>query len=857
MGKLCKQPWIVTFAGTAIFLCALTLSPTPAAAQGYDPGGANITAGTAEESSSPAPGLPSGLIDLNTATLEEIRTLPIEEDTAWYIWEHRTYIKYFTSVYELLDIEGIDRETFEKLRPLVRIFPPIETDSELERMRRIYYKIQGWLSSEGTNEAIVDQWLDLARVPLNVNKASWKDLANLQNVSPIDAVAVDTYISQFGRVSSQRSLRTISGLSNWGYRNLRTFVEYEDPAGKRRLAGDFQLRIYNTPYFSDFEEMMRSEAPDTTGTAPWWGRLSMDNAPPAVTMKLRSRYGPDLKAGIITHRNLGEESLTGNLKGYAGFERKDIGPFKNTTMYFGNYLVTLGQGLVMENTDFFKPRKSGYGFDKRYIGIVGDFSRSEQFKLTGAALETSFGPLQGIFFASKEKRDAVMGDHVTSDGDTIQVVKTLITMTPRPEDEDFEDQGLISMRDALGEITLGGNIRFNFLPGTYLGVSGYESQYDHYFYPDSITQDDPTILLTDKLDKIKSADNEFLSLYSGAHDDSLRAKYRRVIGAEFQTVIKNLVFQAEYAKLIHGGDAWVANTFVQFDNLNFFALYRDYDVDFDNPYSRAFSNYQRYKGTILEDEYYLSDPIYGYLYDNSAQSQAEKGFYLKSRYKFIKDITANLEYDNWVRQADGSPHCRFVTTISYRPIYPMIISMRHKYQARNDNNDLTVDAYINNEDRLKVTALLSKYDRIAIEYTSSSTRWPPRGRLSGNEEADGGSPLQGSFAEPGHAINFLVEHNVSDRLELKASCLVYDGFVWIFEDTEFMVLDGRSVRWWVSAWDRVSERLSVYMKLTMDQNADMSGLDMRKYNEEVGGYVDADNVKDYYFGFRFQLDFAW
>ena len=63
-----------------------------------------------------------------------------------------------------------------------------------------------------------------------------------------------------------------------------------------------------------------------------------------------------------------------------------------------------------------------------------------------------------------------------------------------------------------------------------------------------------------------------------------------------------------------GPDAIVLSAYAQFSNLSILALYRNYDLEFDNPYQRSFSNYQRYKTTIFEDTYWLDDPIYGYLY---------------------------------------------------------------------------------------------------------------------------------------------------------------------------------------------------------------------------------------------------
>ena len=63
--------------------------------------------------------------------------------------------------------------------------------------------------------------------------------------------------------------------------------------------------------------------------------------------------------------------------------------------------------------------------------------------------------------------------------------------------------------------------------------------------------------------------------------------------------------------------AMVLNAYTQYDNVNFLILYRNYDLEFDNPYQRSFSNYQRYKTSIFEDTYWLEDPVYGFLYSGT------------------------------------------------------------------------------------------------------------------------------------------------------------------------------------------------------------------------------------------------
>ncbi len=62
----------------------------------------------------------------------------------------------------------------------------------------------------------------------------------------------------------------------------------------------------------------------------------------------------------------------------------------------------------MQNTDFFKPRNSGYGWDKRYIGIMGDVSQTQEFQLHGVATEFDVGNVRSILFYSDDKKDAVL-----------------------------------------------------------------------------------------------------------------------------------------------------------------------------------------------------------------------------------------------------------------------------------------------------------------------------------------------------------------------------------------------------------------------------------------------------------------
>lgn len=67
-------------------------------------------------------GRDSTLIDINSATADQLDTIPgVGPATAQRILDHRRRIGRFTSVDQLLDVNGIGAKTLEKIRPWVRV----------------------------------------------------------------------------------------------------------------------------------------------------------------------------------------------------------------------------------------------------------------------------------------------------------------------------------------------------------------------------------------------------------------------------------------------------------------------------------------------------------------------------------------------------------------------------------------------------------------------------------------------------------------------------------------------------------------------------------------------------------------
>jgi competence protein ComEA len=82
---------------------------------------ANVTAQT---SSAPAAAEQKATINLNTATLDQLETLPgIGRKTAERILEHRQKSGGFKKIEELMNVKGIGEKSFLKIKPMVFVAP--------------------------------------------------------------------------------------------------------------------------------------------------------------------------------------------------------------------------------------------------------------------------------------------------------------------------------------------------------------------------------------------------------------------------------------------------------------------------------------------------------------------------------------------------------------------------------------------------------------------------------------------------------------------------------------------------------------------------------------------------------------
>jgi len=821
---------------------------------------------------------PPEKVDLNRASLAEVMDLPIPGDIARNIIEYRTYVRYFSSVYDLNDVEGMTPAMLATLKPLVATMPPDPVDASIARLSASYRQVRQYLGQEGASEGLVDEYLDMIRDPVNVNELDLFDLQSFQNVSPVDAKNILQARKRLGFFENERQLRQADGLRYWSFSNMRDFVVYSDDdlEEDKRVRGSYQMRYYDTPYFSDSDEIANSELSGIDDVSSFRGD-------PHMTHKLQLNLTGGFRAGVLTHRGMSEDSWRKTSKGYYGMNDKKIGPLHLKRLYFGNYRVAFGQGLVMDNTDFIQYRRTGFGFNKRPVGVRGDLSRSHEYALRGLAAEGRIGPVHTTFFLSSDKKDAILNPDGT--------INSYVTLDPRPSDQwaaehlmfepgrtyalgELKDTPTGLALDGLDEEIIGGNVKIMLGDATYIGATAYEASYNRGF------RADPTTLVSRyNIDNglLEARDSELWNAYTSVEIDPVTGqttehKFRRVYGAEFQTVVENVSFQGEYGVLQDPTADWfrgdspsalVLNGFAQWDNFHLLAIWRDYDVGYDNPYNRGFANDNRYEQTLLDSPFRLNDDFYSYLSLNTAQPKPEQGMFLQTRYRISRSLIINgLEFDQWKRQSDGLDMQRYTLKVEYQPKFNLRLRMRHRYSSRGGTNSYDVRWFDSWESRYELIAMLSDWNRLRFMYMNSNVWFPPRPRLSGVPDAppDGsyeGVPGVGTAAIPAHAIQAIYEHNLTPGIRMLFSAEMYNGFLWNFEGNEFVVTDGRGFRNWMKVESRVSDQLLFQLKVTRDHNLPRTYLDIRQYGEEFGVDIESSYAPRDLTSFRMQMDYTF
>jgi DNA uptake protein ComE-like DNA-binding protein len=736
---------------------------------------------------------PGEQLDLARASRAEVMRLPVDSTTAERIWEYADTYGGVRSIYELMRVRGMTSAKLELLKPLIYVPSRGWEEGVENNIQRIQRRLA---AEDGPTAAAVEEWQDRLLSPLNINRARVDDLLVFDRVSLVDAVAVVKFLQAGGRLGSRRDLgNQVPGLTAYGFRNLRNFVKYEDGAGAA-FGGNYRVNFATDPDWDwPADAAMFAQALATLrDTATPWGaiyapaetaflrrRIEAESAylagmrnQSAVRQRLRIRAGDKVRAGAWVLSRLYDERSIDAWKGFASVQ--DLGPVRR--VFVGDYRLTMGQGLMLDNNSELMART----YD-RAEGLFADLSENPGFGMRGVAADLAASRFGLVGFYSNTRRDAILNPDSS--------VNYYIVATPRYPD----------YRNTLGEVDYGGSLRFDlsglgFVPtGTRLAGNLLRVQYDRPFRPLAKYLEIPG-------DAEELNDPNFTRLDTGTT--------RFYWGGDFRTVIENTSLEGEVAVRPGRGDSlygpakgMLFRSRTQYDYLTLTAIYRRYDVGYDNPYNRGFCEQLRFEDTPLEKSYRVLDPAFIALQEFPTP-KAEEGFFIDARYQLGRQITFTRVYlDLWRNLAWGADNLRFQGEVEYLPVWPVRLRFKQKVQAKELPKVAEATRSITLESTLRAMTSLSNYDYLTGEVRLGKVLLTPTMKY-GDDASMWGDYL---------AVQW--EHNFSDDFqgELGVATWQTNGMSqWAFEDNGIDFLEGQGLRWYAALTDRISNNLLLYLK---------------------------------------------
>ncbi|SVE19534.1 uncharacterized protein METZ01_LOCUS472388, partial [marine metagenome] len=91
----------------------------------------------------------------------------------------------FETIYDLLHISNISISDIHNIRSFVSVNKESGTNLMLTN-----YKVERWITDEGSSSGMASIWLDNIIEPQNVNNMNYDDLYSVPNLTPIDVTAV-------------------------------------------------------------------------------------------------------------------------------------------------------------------------------------------------------------------------------------------------------------------------------------------------------------------------------------------------------------------------------------------------------------------------------------------------------------------------------------------------------------------------------------------------------------------------------------------------------------------------------------------------------------------------------------------
>ncbi len=801
-------------------------------------------------------------ININNATLDEIKKLPVgyqDADSIYHeilkahpdttisledilkektvpewkaknIYEYIFYHGGISSYYELSEIRGVNAGDLARWKKYIYIEPRREGRNLIFDIQRVRSRTA---SEESPRESALDWWILKLVEPINVNKAEVDELYALDRVSLIDAAAV-VRRARILPLRNRRDLRRVPHLSYYGYRNMVNFVTYRDR--KPRMV-DGWLNIYSSYYpdiyigeslISDVISNLSDSLSREDYLRAGWTDEEIDSLAsrlrkereelsalsnyPYFRTKVVSNVRGKLRFGLLFEKS--PTRVNELKKGFIGVEKVKLAKhFYLSKLYVGNIRVTLGQGLVLDNSDELRDR-----LISRARGIYGDVTSNTDFAFNGVAFEFKYLGFNPIFVYSKNSRNAILD----RDGNP------LFYFVGHPAPSVFKNK--------LTERVLATSLRFNLggntLPvGTQVALNLMKLTYSK---PFSLVWEDVT-----KPFSKEEASGPAFEWHTGKEN---------LFGSlELRTVLFPFSIELEAAKQKDAGSAYLLKARIQENPYYFNIIFRHYGVDYTNPYMRTFQEASRFQYTVLDRNYRLNDPLYSNL-SNFPVPKPETGIYVESRYQVSsKLIFPRVYLDVWRDNTTMLDNYRFQGSVEYRLVNPLRLRFTEKIQNRHSARYLGITRSLTYETTLRLYYVF-RGTYMGITLRHSRVLLTPR--------EDYSNEINGGY------LALDLQYPVARSLDFRLGTTVWrnNGMSqWGFEDTGIDFMYGNGSKVYFSIVERLTRNMGVKLKFRLKNTYYPHGglLGQGIYNPITGNWLTGFSEERNAFSFNLSFDYRF
>ena len=649
-------------------------------------------------------------------------------------------------------------------------------------------------------EVLVDRYRD----PLDLNRASAEELAELNLLNDVQIGALLAHVDRTGRMLSLYELQTINGFDPATIALIRPFVTVREDAGRSSASlkeilknGDHELwvrSIYGLEkrrgfawengglgrdyYDPDGDPLPDYDDPAVLDSLRRNNRLYLGPSYKLYT-RYRFRYRQNISFGITAEKDEGEEFFTGTQPDGFDFYSahlflRNMGRVKAVAV--GDFQAQFGQGLTYWSGLAFASKSSfTMNIKRNATGLSPYTSVNENLFLRGGGATIDLGGnLELTAFYSDRALDANV-----SGVDTLESGVQNETFTSFQEDGFHRTYRELEKKDAIRDRSFGGHLRYKRRSWS-VGATAVRSTFDT------------------ELNRNLQPYNQFE--FNGQDVTN--------VGVDWNVLRRNATWFGEVARTANGGMAWLTGVLVALDrSVSLSLLYRDYQRDFQDIYSVGFSE--------------------------GGRATNERGLYTGIEVRPSRELSFNAYFDQWrfpwLRYQTDAPSSGYETLgqVTWRPQRGFELYVRARFQKRQRNTrddvpgvDPLVDVDQSNyrfNATYKVSESVSLRTRVeAVDYRRSN------------------EPVEHGFI----IYQDLVHRPLRSKVEITLRAALfetdsYDARVYAYESDLIGVFSippyyGRGMRWYAMLRFKPLRRVDVWLRygawLYNDQDRISSGL---------------------------------